>query len=697
MPAVRAGGLTERTSRGLLLLGGTVIGSVGLILAGQQLLRHQHTVLTPAASEAVLWKNYRWSWDPGQRREAALLLATADQDSQRRRQRLLQGQAWGSAPIAAAVLSQQASTASQLGDLDRAKSRWQALVLLFPDSPLSADAAYHLSRTNPDLTQHLLKQHPAHPASLERAVETKQALHLARWGPGHHGAGGVIREACLLSTTAAAPSNDERQLLARALATLGDGQASLDCLQGAPPQPATALSIGRALLQGTQEQRSKGERLLVALTHSSANPVGATGLEAARLLSEPLYPEATLLAQLPQSLRDQSADIATAEVRLGKRKAASVFQRWPKHPASWQLQWDLARAELLAGRWQQAEGWLQALATTVLPEPLAARQRFWLGLSLAKQGRAAEAKRHWQTLLKQHPPGYYTWRASARLGQDTLPGLNQAAEVKLNSGDRDTSPPSLKWRPLKSDDALVNNLWRLGMVKEAWESWRSRHASRLDPTSLSPAPDHTEMITTGRLRLAVGDHWGGLDTLWRTSLRLVGESCNTRWTLHHLQHPRPFAAVFAAAAHEENVHEALLRAIAKQESRYSPGVRSVVGAQGLMQLMPSTATELAGRKLTDKELKDPKANSRLGARYLGQLLDQWQGNPWLTVASYNAGPGAAGGWRSDELEQDPELWSERIPYPETRIYTKKVLGNLWAYLQSNQAPCAPRHADTANN
>lgn len=190
MAAVRAGGLTERTFRGLLLLGGTVIGSVGLILAGQQLLRHQHTVLTPAASEAVLWKNYRWSWDPGQRREAALLLATADEDSQRRRQRLLQGQAWGSAPIAAAVLQQQASTASQLGDLDRAKSRWQALVLLFPDSPLSADAAYHLSRTNPDLTQHLLKKHPAHPASLERAVETKQALHLARWGPGHHGAGG---------------------------------------------------------------------------------------------------------------------------------------------------------------------------------------------------------------------------------------------------------------------------------------------------------------------------------------------------------------------------------------------------------------------------------------------------------------------------------------------------------------------------
>ena len=70
----------------------------------------------------------------------------------------------------------------------------------------------------------------------------------------------------------------------------------------------------------------------------------------------------------------------------------------------------------------------------------------------------------------------------------------------------------------------------------------------------------------------------------------------------------------------------------------------------------------------------------LGARYLAVLLEQWAGNPWLTAASYNAGPGAAGRWISPELDEDPELWVERIPYPETRLYTKKVLGNLWAYL-----------------
>ena len=81
--------------------------------------------------------------------------------------------------------------------------------------------------------------------------------------------------------------------------------------------------------------------------------------------------------------------------------------------------------------------------------------------------------------------------------------------------------------------------------------------------------------------------------------------------------------------------------------------------------------------------REPERNASLGARYLADLLDLWQGNPWLTVASYNAGPGAAGSWVSPELDQEPELWVERIPYPETRLYTKKVLGNLWAYLNNN--------------
>jgi soluble lytic murein transglycosylase len=131
----------------------------------------------------------------------------------------------------------------------------------------------------------------------------------------------------------------------------------------------------------------------------------------------------------------------------------------------------------------------------------------------------------------------------------------------------------------------------------------------------------------------------------------------------------------------------LLAAVAKQESRFSPGVSSGAGAVGLLQLMPATAAELAGTPLTADALTDPARNAQLGALYLKQLLGQWQGNPVLMAASYNAGPGATAGWVTPQLQQEPELWIEAIPYPETRLYVKKVLGNFWNFQERPLASC----------
>ena len=98
MTAVFDCGLPVRPSRGLLLLTGTVIGSLGIIVVTQRWLQQwQQPPLTPAATPATLWTRYRWSWDPSERRDAALLLAASDRDSPQRRQRLLHGQAWGQA------------------------------------------------------------------------------------------------------------------------------------------------------------------------------------------------------------------------------------------------------------------------------------------------------------------------------------------------------------------------------------------------------------------------------------------------------------------------------------------------------------------------------------------------------------------------------------------------------------------------
>jgi soluble lytic murein transglycosylase len=93
--------------------------------------------------------------------------------------------------------------------------------------------------------------------------------------------------------------------------------------------------------------------------------------------------------------------------------------------------------------------------------------------------------------------------------------------------------------------------------------------------------------------------------------------------------------------------------------------------------------------VSDAELEQPGRNAELGARYLNQLLDQWQNNPVLAVASYNAGPGAVGGWIDPRLGNQPELWVEAIPFPETRLYVKKVLGNVWS-MSTPRPPACPQ-------
>ena len=153
--------------------------------------------------------------------------------------------------------------------------------------------------------------------------------------------------------------------------------------------------------------------------------------------------------------------------------------------------------------------------------------------------------------------------------------------------------------------------------------------------------------------------------------------------------PRRFADAFARAGDGAGLDPALLLAVARQESRFTPAVSSAVGAVGLLQLMPETAADLEGTPQATAALQDPDHNAALGARYLRQLLDRWRGNPFLAVASYNAGSGTVQGWLgagAPDVQREAELWTEAIPYPETRLYTKKVLGNYWTYRQEEGRP-----------
>jgi soluble lytic murein transglycosylase-like protein len=110
------------------------------------------------------------------------------------------------------------------------------------------------------------------------------------------------------------------------------------------------------------------------------------------------------------------------------------------------------------------------------------------------------------------------------------------------------------------------------------------------------------------------------------------------------------------------VDPSLVKAIIANESGFNANATSKVGAQGLMQLMPSTAQSVGVR-----DSYDPAQNVAGGTRYLKGLLDRFNGDVRLAVAAYNAGPGAV------------EKYGDVPPYAETQSYVANVLGSYAKY------------------
>jgi hypothetical protein len=113
----------------------------------------------------------------------------------------------------------------------------------------------------------------------------------------------------------------------------------------------------------------------------------------------------------------------------------------------------------------------------------------------------------------------------------------------------------------------------------------------------------------------------------------------------------------AAAAHGISPH--LVRAVVEVESGFDPWSVSPAGAQGLMQLMPATATLMGVN-----DCLDPRQNVFGGAKYLSQLLDRFDGDMALALAGYNAGPTTVARYRGIP------------PYRETRGYVTRIRGLL---------------------
>lgn len=127
---------------------------------------------------------------------------------------------------------------------------------------------------------------------------------------------------------------------------------------------------------------------------------------------------------------------------------------------------------------------------------------------------------------------------------------------------------------------------------------------------------------------------------------------------------------------------ALILAVIKTESGFREDVQSRAGAQGLMQLMPATAEEMAQQMgLVDFKPEDvwnPEVNIALGSFYLNRLVNIF-GCIELALAAYNAGQGRVNGWLRDPEISHDGVRLDAIPFPETYNYLRRVRRNRRVY------------------
>lgn len=308
------------------------------------------------------------------------------------------------------------------------------------------------------------------------------------------------------------------------------------------------------------------------------------------------------------------------------------------------------RAALRAEAWPEV---LAAIAQMTPREQQDAAWRYWRARALRELKRNDEAVPILAALSREF--SFY--------GQLALDDLGPAAGPP--------APPPLK--PSREEmDAFAKHpavhralaFYRLQMRFEGNREWFWAIRNMTDEQLLSAA------------------EWSRRNRLWD---RAIATAERTRE--HHdfsLRFVAPFREELQPHVKSQQLDEAFVLGLIRQESRFLPDVRSHVGASGLMQLMPATAAWVAKRSgmldFRPAVVNDVQVNLGLGTAYLRTVLNELDDHPVLASAAYNAGPGRARAWRTVQ-PLDAAIYAESIPFGETRDYVKRVMSNANYYAQ----------------
>ena len=340
-----------------------------------------------------------------------------------------------------------------------------------------------------------------------------------------------------------------------------------------------------------------------------------------------------------------------------------LIRTYPKNEFAEDGAWNLGWIYYRKGMFREALATFSAF-TNSSSAFNAANARYWKARTLEKEGRTDEAMAEYRELAGMTTPTYHSYLAQRKTGYTPAYSNISPETTQIN--------PSAAARKEKAELLI-----RLGLPEDA----------RLEIEKMeSLANTQEEFVTVSLLYSKVDDYYNSIKVAQDIGL----PQANT------LSFPRGYKDIVASYAKKYGVDEFLIYSIIREESRFQKDVVSPADAVGLMQLIPPTARIVAGQiginGFTTEMLTIPRINIEMGIYYLKQVLDDFNGDVELALASYNAGPNRAADWKTEFYGLEKDEFIEEIPFKETRNYIRRILRSYGAYkaIYGNSASAAPR-------
>ena len=632
--------------------------------------------------------------------------------------------------LAPYVLLKRAQAQAAAGQSDAAVETWKQLAAEYPESAASAEALYLLAQKEGQSTAatayqtQLLTAQPSHPRSVELALkllnrdpatnpqsqgipaatpvkavaqsaepaaeETSATSELALLKiVAYHGFNNANYTQALNQLTskyASALTPEDWEAIGFGYWENQNYPKAGDAYAKAPATPRNLYRAARGKERGGKGTEATTLYQRLNSTFPDA-PETATGLlNLAQLVPNPIAIAA--LDQVIERFPEEAAEALVAKADIledmnslesAKQARASILTQYSGSEAAAKIRLKQAKANAKKGDFSAAISWARQLVEAAPEDELAPEAGFWLGKWLVRANRPDEARAQFENVIRNHSESYYAWRSAVYLDWsvgdfDTVRTFNP--DIAL--------PP--KRSPLPAGSATLQELYLLGQDEEAWVQWQSEFTNPAVADARNPTV--AEQFTDGILRLGVGDNLNGIFMVsslsWREDPAEKAEYEKLRETDEYWQaiYPFPYSEIIQRWAKERELNPLLVTGLVRQESRFQPKIESVVGAKGLMQVMPETAAWIGKQTGVDSyELTVPEDNVRFGTWFLDFTHSQYSNNSLFAVASYNAGPTAVDEWIAKRDFSNADEFVEKIPYPETKGYIDSVFGGYWNYLR----------------